>query len=384
MAWFSNFLEKLFPVKEKYGAAEAIVIDIPAELYYKELAVYTATSLISNAISRSEIKVFEDGKPVKNMDYYLLNISPNRNETSAVFWHKVINRMVRDGEALVVEAGDCLYCADSFVREQERPITGDIYSGVTVGNFTFSKVFTQENAYLIKLDSINVSNLINGMYEEYKKILVAASTAFKKANGQKYKLHIEGVKAGDEDFNEEFTNFISEQLKSYMENDNAVYPEYDGYKLEHDDSAGGKSADDFKSLKEDLFLTVAHAFHIPDSMILGNITNMQDIISGFLSFGVDPYADVIAEALNKRSGAENYLRGNYYQVDTGKIHHRDIFGVAAGVSNLISSCVMCVDEVRAELGYAPLDTEWSSKHFITKNFEEIDRFLSNPEGGEQK
>ncbi len=384
MAWFSDFLEKLFPVKGKYGGVEAIVIDIPAELYYKELAVYTATSLISNAISRSEIKVFDKGKPVKNMDYYLLNVSPNRNETSAVFWHKVINRMVRDGEVLVVEAGDYLYCADSFVREQERPITGDIYAGVTVGNFTFSKTFTQENAYLMKLDNINVSNLVNGMYEEYKKILMAAATAFKRSNGQKYKLHIEGVKAGDKDFNDEFTNFISKQLKSYMESDNAVYPEYDGYKLENDESTGGKGADDFTSLKNDLFLTVAHAFHIPDSMVTGNITNIQDIISGFLSFGVDPYADVITEALNKRSGMDNYLKGNFYQVDTGKIHHRDVFGVAAGVSNLISSSVMCVDEVRAELGYAPLNTEWSSKHFITKNFEEINRFLANPEGGERR
>ena len=52
MAWINDFLEKLFPVKEKYGPDPgAVVIDIPAELYYKELAIYTASSLISNAIS---------------------------------------------------------------------------------------------------------------------------------------------------------------------------------------------------------------------------------------------------------------------------------------------------------------------------------------------
>ena len=385
MAWISDFLEKLFPVKEKYGPdASSVVIDIPAELYYKELAIYTASSLISNAISRSEMRVFEKGKPVKNHDYYLLNVSPNRNETSSVFWHKVINRVIRNGEALVVEAGGYLYCADSYTRAVERPVLGDIYEMVAVGNFTFDKKFTQDDSYLFRLDNINVRQLIDGMYMEYGKILSSAAKALKQTNGQKYKLHIDGVKAGDTEFNTEFENFIKKQLKTYMESDNAVYPEFDGYKLEADPTYGnGKSgsAADFVSLKKELFSSVAGAFHIPESMMTGNITNMADIIGSFLTFGADPYADMITEALNKEAGPENYLAGNYYQVDTSRIMHRDAFDVAADVSNLISSGVKCIDEVREMLGDAPLNTDWSKKHFITKNFEEIERFLTSTEKG---
>ena len=385
MAWISDFLEKLFPVKEKYGPdASSVVIDIPAELYYKELAIYTASSLISNAISRSEMRVFEKGKPVKNRDYYLLNVSPNRNETSSVFWHKVINRVIRNGEALVVEAGGYLYCADSYTRAVERPVLGDIYEMVAVGNFTFEKKFTQDDSYLFRLDNINVRQLIDGMYMEYGKILSSAAKALKQTNGQKYKLHIDGVKAGDTEFNNEFENFIKKQLKTYMESDNAVYPEFDGYKLEADPTYGnGKSgsASDFVALKKELFSSVAGAFHIPESMMTGNITNMADIIGSFLTFGADPYADMITEALNKEAGVDNFLAGNYYQVDTSRIMHRDAFDVAADVSNLISSGVKCIDEVREMLGDAPLNTDWSKKHFITKNFEEIERFLTLPEKG---
>ena len=385
MAWISDFLEKLFPVKEKYGPdASSVVIDIPAELYYKELAIYTASSLISNAISRSEMRVFEKGKPVKNRDYYLLNVSPNRNETSSVFWHKVINRVIRNGEALVVEAGGYLYCADSYTRAVERPVLGDIYEMVAVGNFTFEKKFTQDDSYLFRLDNINVRQLIDGMYMEYGKILSSAAKALKQTNGQKYKLHIDGVKAGDTEFNNEFENFIKKQLKTYMESDNAVYPEFDGYKLEADPTYGsGKSgsASDFVALKKELFSSVAGAFHIPESMMTGNITNMADIIGSFLTFGADPYADMITEALNKEAGVDNFLAGNYYQVDTSRIMHRDAFDVAADVSNLISSGVKCIDEVREMLGDAPLNTDWSKKHFITKNFEEIERFLTSTEKG---
>ena len=385
MAWISDFLEKLFPVKQKVGGdPSAVVIDIPAELYYKELAIYTASSLISNAISRSEMRTFEAGLPVKKNDYYLLNVSPNRNETSSVFWHKVINRVIRDGEALVVEAGGYIYCADSYVRASERPILGDIYEGVTVGNFSFNKQFSQNDSYMFRLDNINVKVLIDGMYDQYGKILSAAAKSLKQSNGQKYKLHIDGVKAGDEEFNKEFEEYIKKQLKTYMESENAVYPEFDGYKLEADPiySNGSGSATDFVELKKELFSSVAGAFHIPESMMTGNITNMADIVGSFLTFGVDPYADMITEALNKRAGIDNYMAGNYYQVDTSKILHRDIFDVAADVSNLISSGVKCIDEVREMLGDAPLNTDWSRKHFITKNFEEIERFLSSAEGGE--
>jgi HK97 family phage portal protein len=385
MAWISDFLEKLFPVKQKVGGdPSAVVIDIPAELYYKELAIYTASSLISNAISRSEMRTFEAGLPVKKNDYYLLNVSPNRNETSSVFWHKVINRVIRDGEALVVEAGGYIYCADSYVRASERPILGDIYEGVTVGNFSFNKQFSQNDSYMFRLDNINVKVLIDGMYDQYGKILSAAAKSMKQSNGQKYKLHIDGVKAGDEEFNKEFEEYIKKQLKTYMESENAVYPEFDGYKLEADPiySNGSGSAADFVELKKELFSSVAGAFHIPESMMTGNITNMADIVGSFLTFGVDPYADMITEALNKRAGIDNYMTGNYYQVDTSKILHRDIFDVAADVSNLISSGVKCIDEVREMLGDAPLNTDWSRKHFITKNFEEIERFLSSAEGGE--
>lgn len=377
-------MEWLFPVTEKVGGDSTVVIDIPAELYYKELAVFTASSLISNAISRSELKTFKEGKPIKDKDYFLLNVSPNKNETSSLFWHRVINKMIREGEALIVETADgSIYCADSFTRKEERPILGDTYESVTVGNFTFEKVFTQDNSYMIRLDDMNVRRLIDGMYDQYGTIMSSAASALKQSNGQKYKLHIEGVKAGDEEFNKEFENYIKKQLKTYLESDTAVYPEFDGYKLEPDTSKTAASSADFVSLKKELMSTVASAFHIPESMMTGNITSMKEIVGSFLTFGVDPYADAITEALNKGVGVDNYIKGNYYKVDTSKIQHQNIFDLAVSCMNLISSGIMCIDEVREELDKAPLNTEWSQKHFITKNFEEIERFLTSiQEGGE--
>ena len=170
-----------------------------------------------------------------------------------------------------------------------------------------------------------------------------------------------------------------------MEADSAVYPEFDGYKLEADPAAKAGTSSDFIALKKELFSTVAAAFHIPESMMTGNITSMKEIVGSFLTFGVDPYADAITEALNKAAGVMNYTSGNFYRVDTSKIQHQSIFDVAVSISNLISSGTLCIDEAREELGREPLNTEWSRKHFITKNNEEIERYLKDAgEGGEKE
>ena len=60
-----NFLEKVFKVTGTN--TETVVIPVPASIYYKELAIYTASSYLANAISMAEMRVFNKGKPVKDL-----------------------------------------------------------------------------------------------------------------------------------------------------------------------------------------------------------------------------------------------------------------------------------------------------------------------------
>ena len=83
-AW-KNFLEHLFSTNNNGKGTDAITISIPADIYYLELALYTASSLIGNAISRSEIKCFEDGKSVKNSDYFLSKVYRKLTEVYMYF-----------------------------------------------------------------------------------------------------------------------------------------------------------------------------------------------------------------------------------------------------------------------------------------------------------
>lgn len=379
-----EFFTKLFGKKGGvYG--DTIVINIPNELYYKELALYTVSSLIANAISRSDINCYIDGKMVRNEDFFKLNVSPNENETSSYFWHKVINNVIRKNKCLVVETNDGnLYVADNYVIEKSQPIKGDVYSGVVVGDFRFVRYFDQSNTYMFRLNNISGAELISGLNESYSKIINAAQKDFIRNHSFRYKLRVNSVKEGDESFNEYFENVVKSYMNKYLENDDAVIPIYEGYEFESDNK-NSYAADDFIKLKKDLFETVFSTYHVPISLINGNITNMKEIVAALLSFGVDPFADMITESLNKGAGVENYVNGNYFKVNTSVINHRDIVENAANIANLISCGYSCIDEIRIANGDAPLNTEWSRAHFLTKNFDYIDSQcfnISNNKGGE--
>lgn len=383
MGWF-DFLGKKVTNYERVGGT--VVIEVPAKLYYKELAIYTASSLIENAISKCEFKTYINHTFAKNEDYFLLNIAPNRNENSSLFWHKVVRRMIRSPEgALVIEHRNKLYCAESFDVKEVRPILGNLYDNVVLeGGVTFKGVFRADDVYLFKMEDVNVRQLIDGMYEDYGKLYESAARTFKDTNGRKFKFKVSGAKQGDDEFNEEFANTISKQIKAYMENEYATYVEYEGEELEEQKNTVAKSTDDIISLRKDMFEMVGQAFKIPQSLMTGSVTAVKDVMDIFLTLAVDPFADAISETLNKRARVENYLAGNYYEVDTGKIRHRDIFDLADNIEKLIGSSVMNPDEVRKELNLSELGTEWSSRYYMTKNIAKAEDVANGlTEGGEQ-
>lgn len=383
MGWFANFLDKINKT-ERYGGT--VTIDIPPSLYYKELALYTASSLIENAIGKCEFKVYEKGAPAKNEDYYILNVAPNKNENSSLFWHKVVRRMIRNQKgALVVEIRGQLHCAESFSIKEERPILGNLYDGVVLeGGVQLNKTFRADEVYLFRMEDQNVKVLIDGMYEEYSSLLQTAARAFKDTNGRKFKFKVEGTKQGDDTFNQEFKEVIAKEIKAYMENDYATYVEYEGEVLEEQTEKQRVSSDDMIKLRKDMFEMVGQALKIPQSLMTGNVTSVKDVLDVFLTLTVDPWADAIAEVLNKRATVWEYMRGNYYSVDTGKIKHRDIFALAPNVEKLVGSSVLNPDEVRSELNREKLETEWSTSYYMTKNMAKAEDVVNGlTEGGEK-
>lgn len=377
MGWIEK-LKAAFPgtklIQQGGSALDEIIIDIPSEIYIKELAIYSAISLIANAISQSEIKVYENNVSVKNEDYYSLNVKPNPNESASQFWHKVTEKALRSEKgALCFINGRNLYCADEFYLEQKRPFLGNIYNGIVIDDFQMNRKFNASEVFLFKLENIQAKQLIDGMYKSLGSCIDTAMSAYKDTNSTKYILKVDGVQAGDQHFQEEWENILKESLSKYMNGDAKLYVQYTGRELQKMKQEGSqKSSDDTVKLIEEIFKITGKAFKIPESLMLGNITNMNDVVKSFLTFAVDPFADMIGQVLTGQYGYDNWILGNYYKVDTSGVNHVDIFDMADKIDKLISSSFASIDEVREKAGLDILNEEWSSKHLLTKNYEFIE------------
>ena len=363
---------------------QAIYDNAEAEYSFKRLALYIAISYISNAITKCEFKVYKDNKETKNEEYYNLNVSPNINENSSQLWNKVINYLFDNGEALVVSVKGELFCADSFSVD-ERPVKGNVFSGVTVGTFQFNKRFRADEVFYFKLDQKNITKLFDETYEKYGKMLAYAINSYARSNQKKYKLALKNIQVGNPQFKKEFEDVVKKQLENFIKNDNAVYPQFEGYNLEEfGTSTQAKDSSDVVALRKDVFEMVASALKIPTSMMYGNMNNVTEVVNQFLTFAVDPLADMIEEELTRKTNTfETWSKGNYIEIDTTCINHIDILNVAEKVDKLISSGTCNIDEVRSKVGMNPLNTDFSKTHWITKNYSTSENALKGGEEGEQ-
>ena len=374
-----NFLEK----KMTNAKFATVISKVMQEAAFRELALQIAVSYIANTISKCEIKTYENGEEVKGKLYYLLNVSPNHNENSSQFINNFIEKYYYEGEALIVHHNDRLYCPDNYSVDESNPLKEYIYENITFGSTELKKKVKASDIFRIKLDNIKVRELVDALNDKYSELIGLAMQSYKRTNGKKYKLILSEYRAGDPAFVEDFNNVIKEQLKTFIDNDNAVYPEFKGTQLTEFSTATPSNSNDIVALRKEIFEVTAQAFKIPLSMLLGNITNMNEIVKVYLSVCIDPLADMISEEFTRKYYTfEEWKNGCRIEVDTSCITHIDIFEVADKADKAISSGLASIDELRPRVKLNPLDNDFGRSHFMTKNYEIAEKVLKGEKGGE--
>lgn len=376
-----NFMEKKIDAAEISPVTEKLL----EQIALKELALYIGISYIANTMSKCEFKTYENGKEVREKLYYMLNVSPNPNQSSSQFINKIIEEYYYNGAALVVPHKNHIYCADDFdLKDTNNPLNEDVFTNVTFGTYSPNRNYKAKDVFHFKLDNKHAKALIDSLYMQYSELIAVAFDAFKKTNGTKYKLILEQYAAGDPKFKKLYDEQLKAMLETFTKGDNGVYIQYKGIDLQEFVKSNGKDTGDIVALRKEIFETTAQALKIPQSMMYGNITNMNEIVKVYLSFCIDPLADMIGEELTRKYYTfEEWKKGNYIKVDTSCINHVDILEVAQAVYNALGSGVPCIDDLRGRLGMEELNTPFSQQHFLSKNFVPIEEALNGTvEGGE--
>ncbi len=354
------------------------------DIYIREMAFWSAVNLVANAISKCEFKTFVNNNEVKDREYYLWNVEPNRNQNSSRFLNKLIAKLYRNNEALIVEVNGQLLVADNFIRKPYA-LYDDVFSQVQIEEFTFDRTFTQSEVLYYQLNEENIRKLVNGLYESYSKLITYSMKAYQRSKGTKGIFKYDTIPAAGTEERKAFDALINEKIKKWMESDNAALPLGRGQEwkeLEHK-TYSSETTRDIRAQIDDIFDFTARAFSIPPALLRGDVQDTSKAIDQLLTFCIDPLVDMIQEEINrKRNGYAGFSQGTYLKIDTKCIKHVDLLSVATAIDKLIGSGAFCINDIRKAVGDEPINEAWANQHFITKNYETVENALTALEGGE--
>lgn len=377
-----SFFKWLF---QRGGEAQTVTaeefFDVYAECYVRELAFEACANLVANALSKCELQTYQNGKPIQGAEHYLWNVSPNQNQNSTAFFQKLVHQLFKEREVLVIQNDGKRYVADSYSRKPYA-LYDDVFSQVTVGDFTFRKTFAASDVLFFELTAENMKRITDGLYESYGKLIAYGMKGYQRSRGEKGTLEMDTTLAGDQKFQETFAAIKNGGFKAFAEAENAMMPLYRGMKYT---SLGTKTynADttrDIRSMIDDVTDFTARAFGIPPSLLNGSVQDVSSAMEQFLTFCLDPLANNLAEEINRKLyGQRMMAAGSYVRFDTNQIKHVDILENASNITQLAGSGVVCINDIRVLLGQPLIDEPWAWKPFITKNFSTVEDLIAELE-----
>jgi len=378
MAW--KIIDWLFgPGEGTTNSGEKVTIQeilaAAAELQIRDLALTVCVNMIANAVGKCEFQTFVNGRKVRGDEYYTWNIEPNINENSTMFLHRLVDKLCRENEVLVIssphkDGHEMLVVADSFAKPQRYPQKMNVYTDVCVGEVTYRKSFKESEVLHLVLNNTNAQEVVKRLYASYSKLISSATKSYTWGQGTHLKVKVNQTESGAPGFAEAFAKMINEQVAPFMQGDNAVLPEFDGYEY---DNLGGtanteRSTRDIRALVDDIFDFTAQSLNIPPVLIKGVVQGTQDAVTRWLTTGIDPLCDQLEEEINrKRYGRELWKQNTYLHIDTSTITHFDLFANAGNIEKLIGSGAYSINDVPVAAGMPKINEPWADLHWLTLN-----------------
>lgn len=359
--------------------------DYAAEYAVRELAFWAAVNAIASGISKCEFKTYLRGEEVKEDEWYLWNVEPNKNQSSSEFIRQWITKLYRENECLIISTDDGqLLIADSW-DHKEYAVYEDVFTQVTVKDYVFNRAFRQSEVLHYRLNSADVNRLLHQMYESHGKLISYGQRYYQKSRGSKGTLKVPAHQTGDPKHTESVNSFLANQCRTFLESDNGVLPLYEGYDYTNigNKTYSNDSTRDIRAMIDDVFDFTARAFAVPPALLRGDIAGTKDAMESFLTLCIDPLADFFAEEIiRKRCGKAAVLDGTTLVIDTTAVKHVDLLSVATAIDKLIGSGAFCINDIRRLVGKEPIDAPWAWQHWITKNYATVEELLEAIQNGE--
>ncbi|WP_425591319.1 phage portal protein [Bacillus thuringiensis] len=381
IGWISDVLNKNKEIAFMFDVD--MFIDTANRVHMKRLAIDTCISFLGRTISQSEFRVKNGEVFEKNELYYRLNVRPNKNMTASTFWEKFIQKLVYDNECLVIQADDGdLLIADDF-EHNEYAVFEDTFTNVTVKDYQFKRSFKQSEVIHLRYRNDKLSPLIDGLFADYGDLFGRILSSQKRKNQIRGTVDMDMIGAKTQEQVDKLQKFIDDMYQAIGKKDIAIVPQQKGieYKEVYNGSANGPSVEEINKVTNGFLNQVAMSMGIPTALIYGEMADIEKQTKNYMNFTVKPLLKKISDEVNVKFFEMNeYLEGQ--RVEVKSISYQTIFELAESIDKLISSGAFKGNEVRLEVGYDISDDPNLNKHYITKNYAEMNAGGENINDGE--
>ena len=374
-----DFLDRIFGDKNEV-TLKTCSVDAANNIYYKTLIVEASVNLIAKTISRAEFQTFEKGEETKKINYYMLNVEANKNKSASLFWRETIEKLLKEGEALILLQDNQMFLADSFVRN-EFAFKENVYTEISIGDYPLGDTWKESQVLYLKDDNSTIENAINGIHNDYMKLIDASIKGYQNSKARKGKLKIPSNLPKTLQEEGALQEHIHATMTDFMDpSKDAVYPETNGFEYEEIDKAKGSKSNDSgresKNFIDDMFDFIAISYGIPPSLLKGDTVDTKDAVNNFLTFCINPIAKLITDEINRKMyGYELYSERTYARLDTSNIKAVDFRDVANSIDLLNRNAALTIDDILRILGKEPIGGDIGEMRFITRNYEVLDKVL---------
>lgn len=366
--------------------AKTLDLQINAQVY----AFSVVTEFLAREFSKCKFNCYQNNEVTYGKDYYRFNVRPNAYQTATEFKKEIISKLLRDNECLIVEASSYdLIIADSF-NKNRLGINKNTFTSVNSNNEFFAKRFiAPDDAIYISYcnDEFQINSKVNTLNNGLQKLLQQTAKKCERLNYEKGILKINAMASGNKDFKERLQKLLNNDFRAFFQSSsNAVLPLYEGFEYGKIDGneKNEKSLSDIQTLINSMISKTAAAYGVHPAVILGDRENTEEAEKYTVAKAIKPIAEMIENALTESLyGVDGFCKGNYVKIDLTPLRFNSIFDFADASDKLLASGQYSIDDLREARGDRRLNTEWSKRHWMTKNYQNIEEMQKpESEGGE--
>lgn len=372
-----------FWFKKKTGEMQSLFDVITADterMLVSKMAIEKAVGMIAKAIAKSEIVIQSDKGRRTDKYYYRLNVRPNDNETGTYFWENVVRKILLEGECLVCRIGEKYFRVEAY-SENDYVLRSRTYTNITLESagktYRYGGAISADDMLHFRYNNSKIMQYLKTVVDNYDKTLSAVNQMIKMSNTPRFKLlfdaqvpliveksidpNVPDKKYTKDEYAQKIKNILAEDSLSILTMGKGV--DFESLKLET-----SLKVEDMVKIRQEEMKCAAMAFDIPESAFAGTITEKSDATNEFITYAVSPIAEVLNDTFQAQLVGENgFISGERIFVWMAKFKHVDVIDSANGLDKL-RGIGFCLDDVFDLINYPKLNTEFSQKRALTKNY----------------